>query len=44
MAADIQAEIQRLNRLEAEIAEVNAEILRQSPYTKLFYENLAFKL
>lgn len=44
MAADIASELERLGRLELEIAEVNAEIHRQSPYAKLFNENLAFKL
>jgi hypothetical protein len=44
MAADIASELERLKRLEKEIAEVNAEMQRQSPYAKLFTENLAFKL
>ena len=44
MAADIESELQRLGRLEQEIAEVKAETLRPSPYGKLFTENLDFKL
>lgn len=44
MAADIDNELAQLARLEQEIAEVEAEILKHPPYAKFFTENLAFKL
>ncbi|WP_008313453.1 hypothetical protein [Leptolyngbya sp. PCC 6406] len=44
LAADIEAELARLSRLEQAIQQVQAEIERDQLRSHLFYENLALKL
>lgn len=44
IAADIQIELKRLQRLADDIAFVQGEITRDPGHARLFYENLALKL
>jgi len=44
IAADIQIELKRLQRLADDIAFVRGEITRDPGHARLFYENLALKL
>jgi len=44
LAADLEAELQRLARLEVAIAQVQSEIAHDPERAALFYENLALKL
>jgi hypothetical protein len=44
LAEDISAELDRLRRLAADIAVVQAEIEQDPDHARLFYENLALKL
>lgn len=44
LAADLDLELTRLQRLEAAIVQVQAEIDRDPGHANLFYENLALKL
>lgn len=44
LALDIQMELRHLHRLEGEVEQVQAEIVRDPARATLFYENLALKL